>query len=357
MGLGLVNSVPTGATGVDTPFGGNSYGPPPVPQNFSVNGGVGSADFVNTDGRDMGLRANEVVTKHFVMCPDLTPAENAASAEAIKAIGVGMLLFARKHFAVESGFRRNGSFQQTASIMQSGDQTQFFEWTQLARWLANHSARYNTAQEVLEEWKFVGGLKNEVVANTTATYGRRPHTRLMNACVRGPFTAFNIWNDKLISGQSLYFIAKKGPADVCFVRPGQRPGARVPADQAPPIGMRGFDPFAYALGERAPKRPRLEDTIEKELVENYVWKVVPWTSRTKTRPSLADLVYKDVDSDGEVVTRVGACVKVGVVHFSEGFMATSGGQMRCAPADDAIASTIGLFNRGLLNNVEIFIGI
>jgi hypothetical protein len=395
LGLQLQNSVPPYSTSIDTYFPGNTNGPPPGTNGMNIQG-IGGSDYIYTDGRDMGIRPNEMINHHYIMCPDLSPAESAASADAIKAIGVGMLLFARKHLVTLSDNRDGGRFQQTATILQSKEQTQFFEWTQLARWLANHSKRYVTAQEVLDEWKFAGGLRNEVMANTTATYGRRPHTRLMNATVRGPFTTFNIWGEKLISGQALFFIAKKGPVDGCFAAPRgsqqqrseeelfptkeRRGGEERPAGETA-FQMRGFDFYAYWKSDgdaQPPKRTRLaagakdKDKNEREVeddvrrVNSYVWKIVPWTSKTKSRPDLVDLAYEDLaqENDGtwRVVTKVGAWAKIGVVNYSEGFVtapdafAPRGNSARLMRGED-FAGTIGLFNRGLLNNVEVFIGI
>lgn len=357
---------PRTVSNVDAYFGGVSLGAPSSFTGMSANP-FGASDFLNTNMSDPGQQTNEVLPRHVQMCPNMNPHENSESVNAIRTIGVGMLLFGRKHFAVLSKPPEDDAltkFQQSSFVTQDGTSTQFFEWTQLVRWLANHSNRYATAEDVLHEWKFAGGLKNEVTPNTQSTYGRRPHSRLVNTTVRGPFSTFNIWAERLAPCQSLYFIAIKGPVDSCF------PHVMQKKNGTQEYGMAGFDFHKYweSDSDRSSKRMRLSDDAKSAAdrkvkeVQNYVWKIIPWTHKQKTKPDLADLTYEDIayDMDGKmyVTNFVGAFVKVGHVHYSEGRPDLRPEQRGNTKHPDAhLANTIALFNRGLLSNVEIIIGI
>ena len=392
---------------VQTIFPGSTYGAPANAATGLNVAGMPGSDFLNTNLSDPGQQTNEVIPRHVRMCPDLHPPDHAESVNAIRTLGVGMLLFARKHFAYMTFARNNGdsvksTYKQTSFVTEDGTSTQYFEWTQMAKWLANHSSMYESAEDVLEEWKFAGGLKNEVTPNTQSTYGKRPHTRLVNTTVRGPFTTFNVWAERLNPGQSLYFIVVKGPVDSCFPK---QPYVRVsrlfdaervvnkvnkehaeenerlgrPAHYRDEYQMRGFDFHEYWRNEDvvpSATRARLEqlrksdndderqELLEEEVrrVSSYVWKIIPWTHKEKSRPSLSDLTFDDIgyDNDGRpcVVRNVGAFTKVGHVHYSEGRPDLHPDvSLQSMRSEGDFSNTIALFNRGLLNNVEVFLGI
>lgn len=343
-------------------FGGMTTNAPPSATSFNA-GLFGNSEFLNTDRIDNGQKVNEVIPHHFIMAPDLNPADAGESAEAIKTIGIGMLLFSRKHFVETTDPR--GSYMQSAQITTSTNATQFLEWTQMARWLANHSARYKNAEDVLNEWKFSGGLKVEVTPNNRGNYGKRAHTRLINATVRGPFMTFNIWATRLAPGQPVFFLVVKGPADSCFAVPrGKNKSASETKNTSEPqpgsYQMAAFDFMKYwETGEFPPpaKRARVTDYESEpssehvEAVRNYVWKIVPWTDPMRARPNLRELTFEDIE-DGRVVQKVGSYIRAGYALYSEGSPAP--GAMR---SNGDFASTIGLFNRGLLSQCEICIGI
>lgn len=328
------------------PFNGMTYGAPQSATSFNM-GIFGNADVFNTNGVEQGLKSNEVIPHHFVMAPNLNPKESSESTNAIKTLGLGMLLFSRKHTVeVESS---NGNYVQSAQVTQS-DSTEFLEWTQLARWLANHSDRYDEAIDVIREWKFAGGLKVEVAPNHRGTYGHRPSSRMINATVRGPFDTFNIWASRLRPGQPVFFIIVKGPVDSCFS--GVENTKPVPGQYQ----TAGFDFAKYwsvEEGQPSSKRARVPLSLPSEIerVRKHVWKVVPWTHTTRVRPDARELMYEDVVGDS-IVRRIGTYIRVGYAMYSEG--SPDPGSMR---TNGDFANTIGLFNRGLLSQCQISIGL
>ena len=328
-------------------FGGMTLGAPAGANAFNM-GIFGNSDVFNTNGIEQGLRSQEVIPHHFVMAPNLNPKEAAESAAAIRSLGLGMLLFARKHTADMNS--NNGAYIQSAQVTVS-DSTEFLEWTQLARWLANHSDRYEEPMDVLREWKFAGGLKVEVAPNQRGNYGNRAASRGINATVRGPFETFNIWNNRLRPGQPVFFIVVKGPADSCFAGAGNiKP---VPGHYQ----TAGFDFVKYWRadeGDQRTKRARMNEAAkekEVEKVKNYVWKIVPWTHHSRTKPDARELMYDDV-VDGKIVRMVGTYIRVGYALYADGM--SNPGAMR---TNGDYANTIGLFNRGLLSQCEICLGV
>mgnify|MGYP006889518950 CR=1 FL=1 len=182
---------------------------------------------------------------------------------------------------------------------------------------------------------------------------------MINLNVRGPFSAFNIWGKRIFPGMELYFIVKKGPVDTCFGT-SSAPGAKKQ--------LAGFDFMQYwksSTGEDSvghiSKRMRMEEKPDgeekqKDEIRKQVWKLVPWASDIKNGavcPRYEDLVYYDISPGGQIVQREGVAIKVGHAYYSEG----------CPAPGDSLRSrgdfsdTIGLFNRGLLSNIELCLGV
>jgi hypothetical protein len=354
IGASMGPTVPAGLIGANFGFQGGSVG---GPSNGATNFGnpFGSSSFMDTTGRDLGMRANEIVPNALIVAPDLNDPKTTGQTQVL---GPGMLLFARRQNPAPDSYERQiAPFKQSPYIVNSTNTTHMLEWTQLAEFLARNTGRYHDARQVLDEWHFAGGLKNEVTPNTTSNYGKRPHTRLVNLVIRGPFSAFNVWGRKVSPAQSLYFIIKKGPVDSCFVQQAAKGNVKA--------GTATFDFMHYwqtssggkdDLVHVAKKAKRDGSPDQEQLVAKiraHAWKIVPWTSPDASVPAYEDVAYMDVDEHGSVVQRAGDYIKVGHAFYTDGLPAVSGGPR----SNGDFADTIALFNRGLLSNIEICLGV
>ena len=274
-------------------------GAPPGP-------GAGMAPFGLTDvayrqGSQPGMFwANETIPHHYVTVPDMNKNNAGKAATYSRGLGIGMMLFARNSdFHPGAGKER---FVGTSQSQASSTASQFLEWSQLIDWLANccEPDRYASAEDLLAEWSMTGVLKVEVAPNAEhGTYGERAATRLVNLIVGGRVKTFNLWGERALESLPLYFLVVKGPPSTA-------------GGQDAPVASRK----RIEAGQDEPKPP---DVAE---VEKYVWKLVPYASRTSPRPSSDVLMFFDLQMNArgekEVVERLGARVYVGTVTQVEG---------------------------------------
>ena len=123
------------------------------------------------------------------------------------------------------------------------------ELTQLNEYLEQNSGDYDTADEIVAEWRLMGVIKNEA-APTSAQYGTARVSRIVNLVVSHRVSVLNYWaRSRILQTQKLYLVIKR------------------------------------------------DDATEK-------WKITPWTSPNFDYPPLSEITY-----DGG--KRVGTAVYVG----------------------------------------------
>lgn len=275
------NSVPTPpSTSINLPFA-TSFGPPtPVSNNigvpFQVSGGTpfsGPTTFINKS-----------ITQHFVTSYDVNNNCLISSEERVSNLKVGDLVFAR----TRSGPAR---FNNPECILKfptipGATTVELFNITQLNDWLKERcykhekfnleSGYYKNASELLQEFCFLGSIKNTVDANGRfgSVYGNKNTSRMLNLVVSKKASTLNIFPYVTLGAQDLWFIIKKIDVDNSKNENGKR--------------TRDYG----AMSSTKPQK---------------TWAVIPWTDPNSSRPSLRHLAYKE--DDGQIA--FGTCVHVG----------------------------------------------
>lgn len=300
-------------------------------------GGFGPSTASNAGNTEMAFNANGTIPQHYVMLPSMNNADDRSS---ISQLGVGMLCFARQmQGAQDVGLLPHGAkYAGGMSTHLDPASGMFLEWSQLQHWLVKYGKHYKTPEQIAAEWKLAGVIKVEVAPNNDGNYGQRSSNRLLGFVVGQRVSTFNIFGLSVMEGTPLYLVIKKEPVDAIFINDVQRP-----------------DPDAGS----GRKRPRdvfavTDDRPSRAEVEGYVWKVIPYADRQCHKPGLAAMSYFDLDDHGNVIRKVGKLLYVG--------MASS-----AAPPSHLYGATkiglansnerITLFKRGMLPNVEIYLGV
>jgi hypothetical protein len=175
------------------------------------------------------------------------------SAECLKRLGEGMLCFARN----PQGTPRRGK-QQRLPLPAESTTVELMEVNQLNERLKHDSLKhcYDSAEQVLREWKLLGVIKSEVAP--ARSYGEDAMSRTLNLIVQGRVPTFNLWGGTVHAGSDLYFLVRKrarkaGEEPVWTITPwcsrnGERPSLRLLLNEK--SGVKGSKhEFDGTLGE------------------------------------------------------------------------------------------------------------
>lgn len=218
-------------------------------------------------------------------------------------IGYGQMLFARNVDGTPPKARSR--FNNGSVVALSPQATQFMNVGQLNKWLARQPGRYESASQVLNEWRLAGSLKNEVAPNQNGY--AKSNTRMVNLIVGHRVATLNIWARRLQEGQQLYFALHEDTT-------GDDSNKRQQLTQ----------------GVGTPTRPK-------------IWRFDAWSSSSQTRPSLKTLKPDKAEAMGKAV-----------------FVGTVSKSVQNGPANEEAAMTFmqnGTPTTGVINNVEVFLGV
>ena len=261
---------------------------------FSPLGSVGPS--VNNVAYDK--QANISIPHHYISVVRDSDVDGQKMAQSL---GQNMLLFARSYEKTV-----NGALSISLASL-DGNTAEFLELWQLNEWLT-HSGHYDSADELLQEWRIAGVLRVEVAPNTDSNYGRRAASRIFNLTVGGRARTFNVWGSDITEGTSLWLIVKK----------------------------------VHMLPSDSKKRQR----------DDMKWQLVPYASRSHTRPPLEQRKYLDIDENGNEYRAYGECIYVG--------MASETPRGATAPLNYTLGSTkdmLTLYRRGVIPDIEFYIGV
>ncbi len=198
---------------------------------------------------------------------------------------------------------------------------------------------FKTPEAIAAQWKLAGIIKVEVAPNTVTNYGARSSNRLLNMVVGQRVSTFNIFGIAVSEGTPLYFIIKKEAGESPF---GQSSSSR--SDDGASVGG-GGQKRSHSGSKKVPSVAE---------VSNYVWKFVPYANKQKHAPGLEDLTYYDLDDRGDtVVKKVGKKVYVGLATSTPSTSRMPGAKIGLANTEERIT----LFQRGMLPQVEIYMGV
>lgn len=268
------NSVPNPpSTSLNLPFA-NSFGPPTPASNnlgipFPVSGGTpfgGPTTFVNKS-----------ITQHFVTSYDVNGSKSVLSSqERVTKLKIGDLVFLRSRSG--PSVLKNPEACLKFPTVPGATTVEMFNIVQLNKWLAERSydhrkydmepGYYKNASELLQEFCFIGSIKNTVDSNGayTSAYGNRQTSRMLNVVVSKRASVLNIFPYLTLASQELWFIIKK------------------------------VDCEKNQNGKRDRNKPKMKR-----------WVVIPWTDSDASRPTLKHLSYEDEEGH----TQFGTCIHVG----------------------------------------------
>ena len=295
--LGLpfgIGGAPGGNTGLGLPF--TTSGAPASTRgidglnNLAVNTVVRPNSYI-------GLNSFNSVMAHYVVIPNTNAVDDPQGISDARDLGLSMLCFARDSAAASSSRHHRPSYGVPTGGPTSKNTTEMKELTQLNAFLERNSHYYNTASEILAEWKLIGVIKTEAapasLASQATPYGSASSSRIVNLVVGYRVACLNYWSTaEIYQTQRLFLIIKK--------------------------------------------------TL------SGVWQITPWTDPNKSAPTFADLSYRD--KDGTI--HVGEFIYVGkssdqhIEHVQKK-------KYMHATAD----MNRSLVKQGMLGTIEIYIGI
>lgn len=179
-----------------------------------------------------GLSANSTVPHHYLASVNKMDKDSRVR---LADLHEGMIVFARNPNGAPAKGRGVG---QRLDHPESANSVEMLEVNQLNEWLADKTDTYQSADDILREWRLLGVVKVEVAPKASSSLERREaSSRILNVIVNGRVPALNIFG-RVQAGDALYFTVKKetvsgyaGPRWVVrphVARGGARPGARPP---------------------------------------------------------------------------------------------------------------------------------
>lgn len=281
---------PRGAASLGLPFG--------IGTNPAAAGGIpGLPNFaINTTARPnsyIGLNSFVSVAAHYVSIPNQNQDDDPNSLTDSRELGLGMLVFCRD----KDMTRRNNAkpiYGVPIGTDKSKNTLELKELTMLNTWLLKNSANYDTAEQVMAEWRLLGVIKTEAAPSYVPVYGNAASSRIVNLIVSHRISLLNYWSScRIMQTQKMYLIVNRTSAGV--------------------------------------------------------WQITPFTSPEHDCPKLKHLVTtwgKDQDES------MGAFYYVGK-SSDEGWAHTSGAK-RDTTNPDVVQS---LVKRGLMSSIELYLGI
>lgn len=180
-------------------------------------GGIdGFAAGVLSANRVQNWPSNGFVAYHYVVVPNKNDRDSASR---ISRLGLGMLCFSRdmaQGVNKQRAFRKNSDTMVGSTAVNYGNtvgerSAEVFELTQLNEHLRvpEVSDNYESAAQVLHEFRFLGVILAEVAPATDHNFGGRPSSRVVNFVVRGKCRTFNFWPGAFPAHTELWLIVKK----------------------------------------------------------------------------------------------------------------------------------------------------
>ena len=183
---------------------------PPLSAQLSIPG-MNIADVNYRPNKVIGLNSFSTIPSHYNTLVDNSDDQ---SKNDVREISLGQLLFARNHRKAK---KRAGLPGPMYSQHVGPNNVEFKELLQLNRHLVNAKDMYETAADVVAEWRMLGVLKNEVAPNANIPYGTAPRSRTVNLIVGHRVSVLDYWAGfALTASMPLYLVVKwvdKGVAD------------------------------------------------------------------------------------------------------------------------------------------------
>ena len=265
--------------------GGSLNMPFPVSSGPGLSGGLGlpfTVDGFPHSQAVPGFPSNATHTHHYITLPDADcPQGQQRHAE----LGEAMLCFARNPGGGPTNGRRH-----RYEVPEDANTVELLEVNQLNEWLAKNDSKpgrpgeryYETAVDLLREWKLLGVLKNEVAP--PRAYGSRNTSRVLNLVVQGRVATFNLWGGRVTAGDGLYFLVKRdqrpGGGEAWVILPyaqeaGGRPGPAALQYGNTPVPKFGSWVYVGKAGESIidsskPSRPDFEETRLRKKMERML---------------------------------------------------------------------------------------
>ena len=175
---------------------------PPLSAQLSIPG-MSIADVNYRPNTVIGLNSFSTIPSHYNTLVDNSDDQ---SKNDVREISLGQLLFARNHRKAK---KRAGTPGPMYSQHVGANNVEFKELLQLNRYLMTAKDLYETAADVVAEWRMLGVLKNEVAPNANIPYGTAPRSRTVNLIVGHRVSVLDYWTGfALTASMPVYLIVK-----------------------------------------------------------------------------------------------------------------------------------------------------